>query len=332
MPNRPRWDGKAKRFYEVWYVIFVDRATGDGFWIRYSLLNPLAPDPVAGATLWFGYTSASDSARHVTMSRVFKTPAFTLTSDPFAIRIGDATLSEGVLRGGFEADGRRVAWDLSYSPSAPTPHYYFGPRLRRVAERRSSVTLPHPRIEITGTITIDDRILHVGGPGHQAHHWGTERAPRWLWAHCSAFVEDEHAMLELLAPALLGGATLTFVTLHTAAGSIECTGATDLLRNRSSAGLGFWQFTGHHGANRIVADITVDPCNVLKFVYHSTTLAPSECWNTQVGDCLVRVYERSGAHERIARVLHARGTASAEVHDERPERIAYPAWRAVATR
>jgi hypothetical protein len=255
-----------------------------------------------------------------------------LASDPFAVEIGDATLRDGALRGGFETDGRRVSWDLSYSPAAPTPHYYFGPRLRRFAERRSSVTLPHPQIELAGTTTMDDRVLHVRGPGHQAHHWGTERAPRWLWAHCSAFDEDERAIVELLAPVMPGRVTLTFVTLHTGAGSIACNGFTDLLRNRSSAGLGFWQFVGNHGSSRVVVDITVDPRNVLKFVYHSTGLAPSECWNTQVGDCLVRVYERSGAGERIARVLHARGTASAEVHDERPEGIAYPAWRAAAAR
>lgn len=331
MPNRPRWDGTATRFYEVWYVIFVDRATGDGFWIRYTLLNPLASDPEAGATLWFGYTSAAEPARHVTVTRTYKPPAVALARGPFAVRIGDATLTEGALRGGFDAAGRRVAWNLTYTPGA-APHYYFGPCLRRLAERRSSVTLPHPQIELTGTVEIDGRVLQVRGPGHQAHHWGTERASRWLWAHCSAFVEDERAIVELLAPGLAGSAALTFVTLHTAAESIACTGAADLLRNRSNAGLGFWQFTGHHGARRVVVDIAVDPRNVLKFVYHSTRMRPSECWNTQIGDCLVRVYERTGAGERLARVLHARGTAAAEVHDERPERIAYAAWRAAVAR
>jgi hypothetical protein len=325
MGNLPRWDGATPRFYEVWYFIFVDRATGDGFWIRYTLLNPLAADPAAGATLWFGYTSAADPDRNLAISRTYQAPAFTIGRDRFAVGIGDATLREGAFAGGFEAHGRRVGWDLTYTP-APTPHYFFGPLLRRVAEWRSSATVPNPQIELEGTVRIDDRMLRVGGPGHQAHHWGSERAPHWLWAHCSAFAEDKRAIVELLAPALPGGVTLTFVTLHTAAGTIACTDAVDLLRNHSSAGLGFWQFTGYHGRTRVVADIRVDPRQVLKFVYTSTDMRPSDCWNTQVGDCLVRVYERASSGETLTQVLRARGTAAAEVHDECPERIAYPAW------
>jgi len=325
MPNRPRWDGTTPRFYEVWYFIFTDRATGDGVWIRYTVLNPLASDPAAGATLWLGYTCAADPDRNIAISRTYKLPDFAIAPGAFDLRIGEATLREGALRGSFEAEGRSVGWDLAYVPNV-TPHYFFGPRLRRLAERRSSATVPNPQIELAGTVRIDGRVLHVRGPGHQAHHWGSERAPRWLWGHCSAFVEDDRAIVELLAPQLPGGATPTFVTLHTADGVTACTGGVGLLRNRASAGLGFWQFTGHRGRTRIVVDITVDPRRVQKFVYTSTRLRLSDCWNTQTADCLVRVYEGRHRHEALARVLHARGTAAAEVHDERPERIAYPAW------
>jgi hypothetical protein len=325
VPNLPRWDGIAPRFYEVWYFIFVDRPTGDGFWIRYTLLNPLASDPAAGATLWFGYTCAADPGRNLAVSRTYQAPAFTIPRDRFDLRIGEATLKEGALEGGFAAEGHDVAWNLAYAP-ALTPHYYFGPRLRRLAERRSSVTVPNPQIEVAGTVRIGGQTLRVGGPGHQAHHWGSDRAPRWLWGHCSAFAEDDRAIVELLAPVLPSGATLTFVTLHSARGTLACTAPADLLRNRAVAGLGFWQFTGYHGRTRVIADIRVDPRQVLKFVYTSTDLRPSECWNTQIGDCLVRVYERAAGRDVLTSVLRARGTAAAEIHDEQPERIAYPAW------
>ena len=322
MPNRVRFDGRAERFYEVWYFIFNDLASGDGFWIRYTLLNPLDSRPEAGAALWFAYTCKANPARSIAIQRAVGGD-FTAPPGEFTIRIGGATLEEGALRGGLEADGHSASWELRYQ-AAPEPHYYFGERLRRLTARRTSVTLPNPRILLSGQVSVDGRTIDVSAaPGHQAHHWGVERAPRWLWGHCCAF-ENEQAVLELLAPEGPGGITVTFLNLHTAEWSLRCDGIPSLLRNRSAAGLGFWRFTGYGGERRIVADISVNPEHVQRFVYTSPGYRSSECWNTQVGDCLVRVTRGSSTLEKV---LWARGTAAAEIHDERPERIPYAAWR-----
>jgi hypothetical protein len=214
-----------------------------------------------------------------------------------------------------------VSWDVAFEPS-PEPHHYFGPWLRRFAEARTSVTIPHPRIHVAGDVVIDGRRQTVrGAPGHQAHHWGVERSPRWNWGHCAAF--DDDAVLELLSAEGPGGVTVTFLNLHIERRSYRASGLYALLRNRCASGLGYWRFEGHAEGKVIVADVTVDPRLVQKFVYVSPGYRTSECWNTQVGDCLVRVYDGS---QRLERVLRARGTAAAEVHDERPERIAYSPW------
>ena len=200
MPNRVRFDGTARRFYEVWYFIFNDPASGDGFWIRYTLLNPLDEHPEAGAALWFAHTCRRDPDRSVAIRRNFAPGDFEARAGTAAVRIGGATFEEGGVRGGFESAGHSVSWDLRYEPS-PQPHYYFGDVLRRLSARRTSVTLPNPQIFLSGDVTIDGRPIHVArGPGHQAHHWGVERAPRWLWGHCCAFDDDPAAVLELLAP------------------------------------------------------------------------------------------------------------------------------------
>jgi hypothetical protein len=326
VPNRVRFDGKAERFYEVWYFIFNDRASGDGFWIRYTLLNPLDSRPEAGAALWFAHTRRGDPARSLAITRNFSRADFSVQSGELSVRIGDAVFEEGMLRGGFEAENHRVAWDLHYEPS-PEPHYFFGDFLRRVSARRTSVTVPNPRIELSGEVTIDGASIAIDhARGHQAHHWGVERAPRWLWAHCCAFDEDDSAVVELLAPEIPGGSYVAFVNLRTATARYELSGVSSLARNRASAGLGFWQFEGIDGEHHVVADVTVDPRYVQRFVYVSPSYRSSECWNTQVGDCLVRVYRRASTGERLETVLRARGTCAAEVHDERPERIAYPSW------
>ena len=323
MPNRVRFDGASRRFYEVWYTIFVDPRTGDGFWIRYTLLNPLDTRPEAGAALWFAHTDRAAPERSFAVHRVFPRDSFEAPAGGTSLRIGEASLEEGAFRGGFEADGHAMRWELRYEPS-PEPHFFFPPWLRRLTERRNSVTIPNPRIFLSGEVTVDGRRFEIrGAPGHEAHHWGIERAPRWIWGHCCAFEEDPEAVLEVLSGAGPGGVMATFVNLYTRQERILCNGLRSLPFNRAAAGLGFWQFEGVAPGRRVVADFRVDPREVQKFVYVSPAYRESECWNTQVGDGLVTVEDDRG---RILRTLRARGTVAAEVHDERPERIAYRRW------
>jgi len=322
VPNRVRFDGSARRFYEVWYFIFNDPATGDGFWIRYTLLNPLDDHPEAGGALWFAHTCRADPARSFAIRRRCGRRDLAVAPGALDVRIGAATFTEGRLAGAFESGGHSVSWNLEYEPS-PRPHYYFGETLRRLSARRTSVTVPNPQIHLNGELAIDGTSIRLRRAiGHQAHHWGSERAPRWVWGHCCAFDEDPAAVLELLAPEIGGGIQLAFVSLYTAGETFQATGLRSLLRNRATAGLGFWHFDAISAERRIVADVHVDPRYVQRFVYMSPSYRTSECWNTQVGDCLVRVYR--GAD--LDRVLRARGTASAETHDEQPQRIPYRSW------
>jgi hypothetical protein len=322
VPNRVRFDGTSGRFYEVWYFIFNDSISGDGYWIRYTLLNPLDDDPAAGGTLWFAFTERAERAHSVALKRGFAKPSLHVVPGEFRVRIGDAALEEGRLSGGFTADGHHVEWNLEYEP-AGEPHFYFGKRLRRLTERRNSVTVPNPRIELRGSVTIDGRRLQIArAVGHQAHHWGIAQSPRWLWGHCCDFEEDDRGVLELLSARGPAGLTATFVNLHTRDRTILCRSARSLVLNRATSGLGYWRFEGVERDARVVADVRVDPEDVHGFVYTATDYRQSECWNTQVADCLVRVYERSA----LTQVLRARGRAAAEVHDTDVGRIPYRIW------
>jgi len=322
MPNRVRFDGTAQRFYEVWYTIFNDLRSGDGYWIRYTLLNPLDSHPEAGAALWFAYTCRADPSQSFAVKRGFPRGEFEAPPAGTRVQIGSAILENGRFSGELEAEGRSVKWDLHYTP-APEPHYYFRGAIRRFAERRNSVTLPNPRIFLSGDVRVDgQRAAIQDAPGHQAHHWGVERARSWRWAHCCAF-ENEEATLELLSGEGPGGIEVTFVNLYTHDEVVRCDALGSLLRNSCVCGLGFWKFEGWSDGRRVVADLHVDPVYVQKFVYVSPAYRSSECWNTQTGDGLVRVYGRDG---RVERTLRARGTVAAETHDERLDRIPYRSW------
>lgn len=328
MPNTPRWDGTRSKFYEVWYFIFTDRETGDGYWIRYTLLNPLDSHPAAGGTLWFGYTCRRNPDLNLAISKTFGASEIRVAQGALDLSIGPATLREGALSGAFGAYGKRVDWDLSYRP-ASNPHYFFGGPLRALTQGRSSVTIPNPKIFLSGRLSVNGSTRTIrAAPGHQAHHWGTERAARWLWGHCCNFEEDEGAVVELLSAGVPGGLDLTFANLYASDCKIEASGVSDLFFNRARAGLGYWSFEAYQGPFKLLVDVQTDPRLVLKFVYTSPTYATSECWNTQIGDCLVRLYQRPSRLGRfkLCKVLRAYGCAAAEIHDVCLDNIPYPAW------
>jgi hypothetical protein len=327
MPNRVRFDGRSRRFYEVWYFIFNEPSSGDGYWIRYTLLNPLDAAPEAGGALWFAHTSRSDRSRHVAVVRPHAAGDVVARPGSPTIRIGTGTFEEGRLRGAIRSAGHEIDWELAYEPS-PKPHEYFGPPIRTFAERRNSVTIPNPKIALSGTVHIDGHEHGIRSAiGHQAHHWGIEQAERWDWAHCCDFEEDPSAVVELLSAPTPLGSTATFVNLHSDSLTVRFDGLGALLGNRVASGLGFWRFEAARKDLRIVVDLRVAPEDVHRFEYVSTTYRRSECWNTQVADCLVRLYTRTGrGAESLTATLRSRGRAAAEIHDSDLDRIPYRAW------
>src|SRR5262249_17336913 len=74
--NRVRWSGQAGPFYEVWYVIAVEPSSGDGLWIRYTLLNPSDTHAEAAATAWFAWTCRGAPQRSFAITRHFAPGSF----------------------------------------------------------------------------------------------------------------------------------------------------------------------------------------------------------------------------------------------------------------
>ncbi len=336
--NRVRWNGSGEPFYEVWYAIGVDPASGDGFWVRYTLLDPLDRAEQAGATAWFAYTCRRDPSRSLAITRHFPAGSFAVEPGGTTLRMGDASAAgaaagatpciwDGVrFSGAIDGAARSVSWDLCFTdpPGGAEAHFLMPPSLRRLSDRRATLTIPRPCAAIDGRLTIDGRVVDLArAPGHQAHHWGRERAAAWDWAHCAHFAEDPSAIVEVLSPQLAGGRVKpTFVHLHTRDHVYLCERPGELIHNRSSAGLGWWRFVGHEEARRVEVDFVVSPDLVLPFTYHAPSYAASRCWNTQIGDCLVRVLEG----ERVLLALTSRGRASAEMHRSDLADLPYESW------
>ena len=102
--NRMVWDRRPGH-YEVWYCTLSHRASGTGFWIRYTLESPLAGHGEPYAQLWFARFDPADPARTFGFNRRYPIARLTATEAPFSIAIGDAVLRHDSLEGALEGGG-----------------------------------------------------------------------------------------------------------------------------------------------------------------------------------------------------------------------------------
>src|SRR5206468_9246772 len=108
-------------------------------------------------------------------------------SDPFRLRVANAMLTDRGMEGSLEREGRRYAWDLRWEPHLDA-YGHVHPALRAAKVAKTILFLPHPDVEVTGTIDVNGRTIEIAGArGGQAHLWGAKHASRWAWVHCSDF-------------------------------------------------------------------------------------------------------------------------------------------------
>jgi hypothetical protein len=108
--NVMRWGG-SDGFYEVWYLTLTDRASGVGLWIRYTLLAPRA-DTGDGATCSLWFLAMEPGREPVGRKHDLPIDALHSSSEPFELRVGDATLSDHGAQGDFDD----VEWELEWQP------------------------------------------------------------------------------------------------------------------------------------------------------------------------------------------------------------------------
>jgi hypothetical protein len=305
MPNRwnaLQWQGQPGH-YEVYYLTLTDPATGIGFWIRYTMV---APSPETGeeatCSLWFMAMDPADPSRNVGDKVSFPASALSAEVDPFRLMVNDSVLTDRGMVGSLERDGRRHAWDLSWQPRLPA-YGHVHPVLRAAKVAKTILFLPHPDVEVSGWIEMAGRRIEVAGArGGQAHLWGAKHATRWAWAHCSDFTGPNG---EPRADTFVDGVSVYVPRFGRELGPntpvVARIGGRDLMsisplavqRNPSEFGLQSWRFEARTRRRKLQADVTARREDLVGVTYHDPDGELAYCYNTEVADMKLTVFERS---------------------------------------
>ena len=298
--NALQWNGRPGH-YEVYYLTLTDPETGVGLWIRYTMVAPL-PETGEEATcsLWFMAMDPADPAKNVGEKVSFPVAQLHARKDPFELRIDDAVLSDTGMTGSLEQDGRRCEWDLRWQPTLPA-YGHVHPVLRRAGIAKTVLFLPHPDVEVSGSVTWDGRRVDIASArGGQAHLWGSKHATRWAWLHCSDFGEPAQDGsfvdgVSVFVPRFgreLGPNTPVVARVNGT--DLMSTSPLAVQRNASEFGPWGWSFSAKTLRRKIEGRVTARPEDLVGVTYHDPDGELAYCYNTEVADLHMDVLERSG--------------------------------------
>jgi hypothetical protein len=295
--NDLQWNGEPGH-YEVYYLTFTDPKSRIGFWIRYTMVAPLSEvADQATCSLWFCAMDPGDPNRNVGVKSSLPVAALTAVNDPFELRIGDARLSDDGTAGAVESDGSRYAWELEWEPSLPA-YGHVHPLLRAARLAKTVLFLPHPDLEVNGTVWLGERRVDVSGArGAQAHLWGSKHASRWAWAHCNDFAGAPAGTfvdgVSVFVPRFgreLGPSTPVVGRIGGA--DLASTGLLAVQRNRSDFGLTSWRFEAKGRGLRVAATVSARVEDLVGVTYHDPDGDLAYCYNTEVADMSLEVFRR----------------------------------------
>jgi len=301
--NAMQWDGEPGH-YEVWYVTFTDPATGVGFWIRYTMVAPL-PETGEQATcsLWLMAMDPADPGRNVGQKVSLPVSQMHATAEPFELRIGDATLTDRGMKGSLRQDGIASEWDLSWEPRLEA-YGHVHPFLRRARIAKTVLFLPHPGVGVRGFVQIGERRIDVAGAeGGQAHLWGSKHATRWAWAHCNDFAGPDGRRRD---DTFIDGVSVyvprfgrqigpnTPVVARVGGEDLLSVGPLAVTRNPSEFGLDHWRFEARGGHRKATCEVSARREDLVGVTYHDPDGELAYCYNTEVADMRLNLWERDG--------------------------------------
>jgi hypothetical protein len=326
--NALQWHG-GPGHYEVYYLTLTDPVTGIGFWIRYTMVAPLAETgEEATCSLWFMAMDPGNPAANVGEKVSFPVALLEAKAAPFELRVGEASLTDRGMKGSLERDGHRYTWDLTWEPRLDA-YGHVHPALRAAKLAKTILFLPHPDVEVAGRIEIDGRALEItGARGGQAHLWGAKHASRWAWVHCSDF----NGSNESAGEAFVDGVSVfvprfgrelgpnTPVVARVDGRDLMSISPLAVARNESDFNLEGWRFEARTRRRKLVGDVSARREDLVGVTYHDPDGELAYCYNTEIADLRLELHERATpwGDWRKVRELRSDGRAHFEYAQREP--------------
>lgn len=317
--NLCQWDGQSAGHYEAWFLSLNQRASGRGFWFRYSLEIPQTSQKNLhpNVKLWAAYFDRKAVENHLGLVQERPIEAFHSNEEPFQIEIADARLCSTQTTGILEHNGHRIAWDLQFMPNLTT-HQHIPRSFIALVRPSSFICSPNLDTKFSGVVEVDGKTLYIDDePGCQTHLWGSKQVDEWLWVHSNAFENHTGTVFEALAARpRRAGATLppiqSFYLRHRGE-EFRFRRISLAEQWRKHLGIGFWTFSATNTKVYIEGTAQCRLRDMVQARYLDPDGEPTYAVNSEIANLKIRIYRRiSGFRWKHTETLHAHATAHLE--------------------
>ena len=292
--SRDRWNGARYRsgdgggHYESWFQRANDASGRRAFWIRYTIFSPRGQPADAVGELW-AIAFDRETRRIVAVKEVRPISACSFASDRLDVRIGEARLDDGALRGGAAAKGHAIAWDLRYE-GGQEPLLLLPERLYGAPLPRAKALVGRPLARFTGTITVDGEAIAVADwVGSQNHNWGTRHTDRYAWGQVAGFDEQPDAFLECSTARLRVGPLWTPwmspVVLRLPGETLGWNGLLCAIRARGRYERYDWRIATSSDVGALELRIWAEPSEFVALRYDNPAGGTKICLNSKIARC-----------------------------------------------
>jgi hypothetical protein len=319
--GRDHWNGARYRpgdgggHYESWFLRANDASGRRAFWIRYTIFSPRGRAAEAVGELWA--IAFDRGAGIVAVKEVLPIAACSFAPDRLDVRIGEARLDDGALRGGAAARGHAIAWDLRYG-GGEAPLLLLPERLYAARLPRAKALVGRPLARFSGTITVDGEAIAVADwVGSQNHNWGSRHTDRYAWGQVAGFDEEPDALLECSTARLRVGPLWTPwmspVVVRLRGETLRWNGLLRAIRARGRYGPTDWRIGTSGGAGALEVRIRAEPRDFVALRYDDPPGGAKICLNSKLARCELAL-SRGGRTLR----LHSSRAAFEIVEDRAP--------------
>lgn len=315
------------------YESFFQRANHPdrplAFWIRYTLFSPEDRPEAAMGELWAVFFDGERN-RHWAVKREVPMGDCRFDGGAFSVRVGEAVLGPGHLKGAAASGGHHLSWQLTFDGAQP-PLFLLPLGLYNTGFPKAKSLVGLPLARYRGFIAADDRRIEIDDwVGSQNHNWGRRHTDHYAWGQVAGFDTHPESFLEVATARIRIGRGwspfLTTLVLRHRGGEIRLNSLPRMLTARGSFCYFLWSFRSEDRRRRVEGTISAPREAFVGLNYLNPPGGEKHCLNTKIAACEIRVTDKRGGGTATPDVLFTRHRAAFEIlTDERDHGVAIQA-------